>query len=172
MTAQAGADRRAVFERIMAAHERLVLATAYRLLGHREDAQDAAQEVFLRLYRNLHKLGVADPRAWLYRVTVNVCRDVQRRRVPQAELDPDYPAGNPSADAALSFEERKKLVTRGLEELPERQRAMVVLRDIEGLSTKEVARILGVAEVTVRSQISMARLRLKKFVDEFLRRRV
>jgi RNA polymerase sigma-70 factor, ECF subfamily len=154
------------FEGLVAAHERMVLRVAYRLLGRLEDAQDAAQEVFLRLFRNLDRIG-ADPKSWLYRVTVNVCNDQHRRRKlviemgsrPQSAADP-----GPDPEQALALDERKQLVMAGLEKLPERERVAVVLRDIEGLSTAEVAGILGVEEVTVRSQVSSARLKLAKYV--------
>jgi RNA polymerase sigma-70 factor, ECF subfamily len=154
------------FEGLVEAHQRMVLRVAYRLLGRLEDAQDAAQEVFLRLFRNLDRIG-ADPRSWLYRVTVNVCNDHHRRRKTLVELDSGMrPNADPAPDPerALQLEERKRLVTEGLQRLPERERAAVVLRDIEGLSTAQVAGILGVEEVTVRSQVSSARLKLAKYV--------
>jgi RNA polymerase sigma-70 factor, ECF subfamily len=160
------ADGEQTFEGLVATHERMVLRVAYRLLGRLEDAQDAAQEVFLRLFRNLDRIGV-DPKSWLYRVTVNVCNDHHRRRKVVAELDarPHSPADPaPDPERAMALEERKRLVTEGLETLPERERSAVVLRDIEGLSTAEVAGILGVEEVTVRSQVSSARLKLAKYV--------
>ncbi|MBI4470561.1 MAG: sigma-70 family RNA polymerase sigma factor [Acidobacteria bacterium] len=69
------------FDQLMVLHQRRVLNTAWRLLGQLEDAKDAAQEVFLRLYRFLPRLdGDRDLRPWLYRVTINVCRDAERRR--------------------------------------------------------------------------------------------
>jgi RNA polymerase sigma-70 factor, ECF subfamily len=154
------------FEGLVAAHQRMVLRVAYRLLGRLEDAQDAAQEVFLRLFRNLDRIG-ADPKSWLYRVTVNICNDHHRRRKMALELDSrTHSTADPAPDPerALALEERKRLVMEGLQTLPERERTAVVLRDIEGLSTAEVAGILGVEEVTVRSQVSSARLKLAKYV--------
>ncbi len=154
------------FEGLVAAHERMVLRVAYRLLGRLEDAQDAAQEVFLRLFRNRDRIG-ADPKSWLYRVTVNVCNDHHRRRKMVVELGSrTHFAADPAPDPerALALEERKRLVTEGLRTVPERERAAVVLRDIEGLSTAEVAGILGVEEATVRSQVFSARLKLAKYV--------
>jgi RNA polymerase sigma-70 factor (ECF subfamily) len=153
----------AMFERLVRLHQRMVLGTAYRLLGRMEDAQDAAQEVFLKLLQK-HKQIEGDPKPWLYRVTVNVCNDWYRRRTVVAEPDPD--AADPSTDAlsAITLEERKKLLKEGLKTLGERERAAVILRDIEGLSTAEVAKMLGVEEVTVRSQISVARVKLAKYV--------
>ena len=158
------AGARVRFERLMAAHQRRVFRTAYRLLGRCEDAQDATQEVFLRLLKNLDSVG-EDPSGWLYRVTVNVCNDFYRR-TPPLEISEEIRAGGVSAEEALTMDERKRLLMDGLQTLPERERAAVVLRDIEGLSTAEVARIMGVEEVTVRSQICVARVKLAKYVRE------
>lgn len=151
------------FERLMRVNERMVLGVAYRLLGRMEEAQDAAQEVFLRLFQKQGQIR-GDAKPWLYRVTVNVCNDWHRRRPPVAE--PDANAADPSADAltAITLAERKRLLAEGLKTLGERERAAIVLRDIEGLSTQEVAKILGIEEVTVRSQISVARVKLAKYV--------
>ena len=150
------------FDRIVAGHRPRVLRVAYRLLGRWEDAQDAAQEVFLRLLQHLDRID-GDPTGWLYRVTVNVCHDQHRHQRPAVELaeraDP-----SPGPEAALEQEERKRLLMLGLQSLTPRERAAVVLRDIEGLDTKTVADLLGVEEGTIRSQISMARVKLAKFV--------
>lgn len=159
---QEDADHRE-FNALMAAHQQMVLRTAFRLLGHLADAQDAAQEVFLRLFRNLASID-GDPKGWLYRVTVNVCNDHHRRRRPVFELDERSPDPAPGPERQVTLEQRKRLLMEGLDRLPRRERAAVVLRDIEGLTTAEVAAILGVEEVTVRSQISAARVRLAKFV--------
>jgi RNA polymerase sigma-70 factor (ECF subfamily) len=151
------------FDELIALHQQKVLRTAYRLLGRVEDAQDAAQEVFLRLLKNLHRIE-GDPQAWLYRVTVNICNDRYRRRPLVMELDTEFLDSAPNPERALEIEERKRLLMDGLQTLPERERAAVVLRDIEDLSTREVAAILSVEEVTVRSHISSARVKLAKYV--------
>jgi RNA polymerase sigma-70 factor, ECF subfamily len=153
----------AFFERLLRLHERMVVGVAYRLLGRMEDAQDAAQEVFLKLFQKQDTIE-GDPKPWLYRVTVNVCNDWYRKRILVAQ--PDEQAADPSRDAltSITLEERKRLLGEALKTLGERERTAVVLRDIEGLSTQEVAKILGVEEVTVRSQISVARVKLAKYV--------
>jgi RNA polymerase sigma-70 factor (ECF subfamily) len=169
----ARAGDRAAFDLLMRRHERLVLGTAYRLAGNLEDAQDASQEVFLRLYRNLAKLEAGNLAAWLYRVTVNVCHDARRRRPGTVPVD-DAPelaaAGDPqqSADQA----EQRALLLRSLRMLSEKERAALVLRDLEGLSTAEVAGVLGSSVGTVRSQISKARLKMRDFVERYSRRRL
>jgi len=151
------------FDELVAAHQQRVLRTAYRLLGRIEDAQDAAQEVFLRLMKNRHRIE-GDAQAWLYRVTVNVCNDHYRRRPMVMELDGNFADAAPDAERILVVEQRKRLLMEGIQTLPKGERAAVVLRDIEGLSTREVAAILNVEEVTIRSQISMARVKLAKYV--------
>jgi len=158
-----GTRNEPTFDEIVALHQQKVLRTAYRLLGRLEDAQDAAQEVFLRLLKNLHRIE-GDPQAWLYRVTVNICNDHYRRRPTVMDPPPDLADTAPDPERVLEEEQRKQLLMEGLLTLPERERAAVVLRDIEGLSTREVAAILGVEEVTVRSHISIARVRLAKYV--------
>ena len=147
----------------MADHERLVLGIAWRILGRIEDAQDAAQEVFLRLFKHLDELG-GDPKPWLYRVTVNICNDYYRRRPPLPEPYAGLADTAPDPPRILTQAERKRLLMEGLQTLGERERAVVILREVEGLSTSEVADIPGVEEVTVRSQISMAKVKLAKYV--------
>jgi RNA polymerase sigma-70 factor, ECF subfamily len=151
------------FDGLVALHQQKILRTAYRMLGRLEDAQDAAQEVFLRLWKNLDRIE-GDPQAWLYRVTVNICNDQFRRRTLTAEAAGEIRDPTPGPESALDLEDRKRLLMDGLQTLPERERAAVVLRDIEGLATREVAAILSVEEVTVRTQISMARVKLAKYV--------
>ena len=157
------------FEQILRRHERTVFRIAYRMLGNVADAQDAGQEVFLRLHKHLKSFD--DSRAvgpWLYRVTVNVCNDQLRTR-KRTTLLPDLVAPE-RTDEATDTAERRKIAAAALESLPEKERAAVVLRDIEGLSTSEVAEILGTSESTVRSQISTGRVKLTKFVEQVLRR--
>ncbi len=167
-------DGRATFESILRQYERLVFSTALRLLGEREDARDAAQEVFLRLYRNLNRLEAqASPASWLYRVTVNVCHDLRRRRpvmapVEELESSPD-PAPGPLESARA--EERRRALNRGLRFLSEREREAIVLRDLEGLSTEEVARAMGTSEATVRSQACQGRVKMRRFLERYLGRR-
>ncbi|MEI9813019.1 MAG: RNA polymerase sigma factor [Acidobacteriota bacterium] len=155
-------EARPSFDALMAEHRPRVLRTAYRLLGRMEDAQDVCQEVFLRLLKHLDGLD-APPQAWLYRVTVNLCHDQFRRAKPVVEVV-EYVDPAPGVDKVLEMSERKRLLAAGLGCLSERERTAIVLRDIEGLATREVAAILGVEEVTVRTQCASARAKLAKYV--------
>jgi RNA polymerase sigma-70 factor (ECF subfamily) len=166
----------AAFEQIVIHHERLVFLTALRLLGRTEDAQDAAQEVFLRLYKHLGRFDeIRGFRPWLYRITVNVCRDVyrQRQRAPATlSLDEAVQVAGLVRDpqAAATDAELRSVIAAGLETLTPKERAVLVLRDIQGLPTREVARALGTTQATVRSQAATARLKIRKFAERFGKR--
>jgi len=125
------------FDQVVRHREAQILRIAYRVLGNWADAEDVAQDVFLRLHR--HGLDFANEAAlgaWLYRVTVNLCVDRSRRARPT-------------------------------DQLPElKERAAVVLREIEGLSTTEVAEVLGSSEGTVRGQVSKAMARLRELLQK------
>ncbi|HKC24019.1 MAG TPA: sigma-70 family RNA polymerase sigma factor [Thermoanaerobaculia bacterium] len=162
----AGAVRRAQrgdeegFEELMSLTQRRVAAVAYRMLGTSDEARDAAQEVYLRVHRFLHRFRAdEDLNAWLYRLTVNVCHDMRRKRRPSVPLV-EAPAQTEDAERATLLWERAALLRRALRELPEKERRALVLRDLEGLDTAEVARILGSSAGTVRSQICSARRRV------------
>lgn len=157
----------AAFERIMMLYERRVLRVARRLLLDRELARDAAQEVFLRLHGKLGKFQEEKELApWLYRITVNICHDLRRRLKPDVALELAPAPRDMALDPERSMElvERQELVAAALRELSPREREAIVLRDMEGLPTAEVARILRSSEGTVRSQISTGRVKIKAFV--------
>lgn len=154
------------FGRVVREREALLLRIAWRILGNWSDAEDIVQEAFLRLHRHgLHFDHDAALAAWLYRVTVNLCVDRSRRVRPAEELQ-EMRAAGASAEAELIRDERKRMLMRALAELPAKARAAVVLREIEGLTTAEVAEILRSSEETVRSQISRSMARLRELLRE------
>jgi len=161
----------AAFEQILKLHERRVLMLSWRLLGNIEDAQDSTQEVFLRAFKYLHRVDTTRPiEAWLVRITVNVCRDFgrhrQRRQLLSTEFQsPGVTSVDPYADLATG--EQKKMLREAIASLPHKERTAFVLRDIEGLPTAEVAGILNSSETTVRSQISIARVKIRKAIERF-----
>jgi len=167
------------FREVIVQHQRQVLITALRLLGTLELAQDAAQEVFLRLHKYLHRYDNARKFSpWLYQVTVNVCRDLNRLRekhsvlsLDEIQQNGDFPelADSVDLESVMGQAEERRILAEALKTLPEKEREALVLRDIEGLPTKQVARILRTSEATVRSQVSGARVKIKKFAERFLR---
>lgn len=150
------------FDRIVFERESRILATAYRILGNWADAEDITQEVFLRLHRRgVSFPGDAECGAWLYRVAVNLCLDRSRSTRSSQEL-PDLPSADPSAEAEAIREQEKRRLMAALSELPPRERAALVLREIEGLTTAEVAAVMDSAEATIRSQVAKGMVRLRE----------
>lgn len=170
----------AAFEQIVIRYQRKVLATAWRMLGNQDDARDAAQEVFMRAFKYLGSFKADQEFAgWLHRITVNVCHDAGRKRNQTAftsfedERDQgsfDHTASDENLEAAAIRSEQRAMVADALSTLTRKERAALVLRDLEGLPTEEVARILGTSEATVRSQVSAARAKIKQFHERLLRR--
>lgn len=164
----------AAFEQLIVRYEARVMAVASRILGTRDDARDVAQEVFLRAYKYLHRLDLQKPvEPWLIRITINVCRDTARQRSRRSHTFPAVDAPEvidraPDPHAGLVHKQERLLLQRALDVLPEKERLAIVLRDVEGLSTAEVADILHSSETTVRSQISRGRIRLKTAIDRLM----
>jgi RNA polymerase sigma-70 factor (ECF subfamily) len=153
------------FERLVDLKRRLVLRAAFRILGNLDDAHDVAQTVFLTLWRSLDRYDHSRRfDTWLYRVTVNAAIDMARKAGPRGVL---YPlpdeardglfATGPEVERKLNRAELQKVFLRLSAGLPERQRAAFVLRELQGLSTAEVAEVLGVTESTVRNHLLQAR---------------
>lgn len=167
------------FELLIDGHQRKVLSTAFRLLGNREDAQDAAQEVFLRVHKYLSGFrSDQDFAAWLYRIIVNVCRDHirQRGRHQFASFESESKARTLEAlasgedvEANAIKSQQRALIAEALDTLSTKERSALVLRDFEGLSTEEVARVLGSSQTTVRTQICSARAKIKQYRDRVLK---
>jgi RNA polymerase sigma-70 factor, ECF subfamily len=164
-------DARA-FEILVRRHERRVLGLLVRMLGNREDAQDAAQETFLNLHRHGHRFRRESRfSTFVYRVAVNAAlnrrRTLGRRRAHMERLTEHQAAGHdvPSTprgpEDAASGEEVRDRVSQGILTLTPALRAPLVLYDIEGLAYGEIARVLGLAEGTVKSRIHRARRALR-----------
>lgn len=180
---RAAAGDTTAFEQIMIHSQQRVMAMTWRMLGNEADARDASQEVFLRVYRYLGRFKQdQDFFAWLYRITVNVCRDIEKKRQQHSDRFMSLAAGadegafavpaeQEDAEEALMHTQHRELITRAIATLPDKERASILLRDVEGLSTDEVSRILKSSSTTVRSQISSARKKIKIYCELYLRRK-
>lgn len=166
--AAAGGDRRA-FEDLVLRKREQVVRTAFQVVGDLEDAKDVAQIVFLRLFKVLRRF---DPGrrfdTWLYRITVNASIDQLRSRGPKGFLQPltaevaatrSAPSDGPERALDLAVLQRAFLHLAA--RLAPKQRAVFVLREIEGLGTSEIARAMGVRESTVRNHLLQARRMLR-----------
>ena len=164
----------AAFEELMALTDLRVLGVAWRILGDRDLARDAAQEVYLRIHRSIGSYRAGESfRAWMHRITVNACFDLARKRGPfmddVADLEGPHAHAGDHAEEALLLDQRRALLRRALQSLSPAERAALVLRDIEGLSTEEAAAALGVKPATLRSQISAARAKVQTLCARWLR---
>jgi len=160
----------AAFEALVRRHEVMVLRTARALVGSRSDAEDVAQEAFLRFYRHLGKVDTGrDPAGWLYRLTVNCSWDLLGRRRRETLIRETVPAKiqpppQLARDAAESSEVRE-ILSRSLQILPPRARAVFVLCEIEGLEVARAARVLRITRITVRRHLSRARDSLRQHLQ-------
>jgi len=171
--AAAGDD--AAFEQLMIHSQQRVMAMSWRMLGNEADARDATQEVFLRIYKYLRRYDQnQDFFAWVYRITVNVCRDILRKRrqhdarmvpidAPDDERVREIPAANDDVELSLLSKQQREMITQAIATLPHKERASILLRDVEGFSTEAVAQILHSSATTVRSQISSARKKIRNY---------
>ena len=161
----------AAFEALVRAHEATVYHLALRQLGSREDAEDAAQEVFLKAYTSLKSFrGESRLSVWLYRITNNVCVDMLRRRRETVSLSIEDEDGEPMemeiADARFdpaALAERKDLreqVGEALRQLPPDAREILLLRELGGQRYDEIAETLSLDIGTVKSRIFRARKKL------------
>lgn len=171
--AAAGGDRRA-FEELVTRKRERVVRTAYQITGNLEDARDVAQIVFSRLWQALGRFDVRRRfDTWLYRITVNASIDLLREgsgRAAAAAPRPEEPTREPAdpsmpADRAYLLGELRRVFQRHAARLAPRQRAAFVLREIEGLDTDEVARVLEVTPSTVRNHVLQARRILREGIE-------
>jgi RNA polymerase sigma-70 factor (ECF subfamily) len=156
------------FDVLVGRHSRAIYNLCYRFLGTHEDASDAAQEVFLRAFRALPRFkGDSSVGTWLYRIGVNLCLNRRASRPPVTEPldDRDLHASSaPDAMTRLLDEERDRRVRSAIAQLPERQRAALILRVYHELSHQEIADVLGSSEGAVKANFFHALRNLRKLL--------
>jgi len=166
------------FEALVRKYQGWVFTLAYRMLGDRADAEEMAQEIFLKAYRALPRFERKSKfSTWLYSIATNHCLnqlESRRRRPRFQEIGGSERAqGNPSPlveaivdptpgpEQALEQDDMRRLVQRHLFDLTPEHRTVLVLRDIQGLAYGEIGELLGLAPGTVRSRLHRARMELK-----------
>ena len=167
----------ASFEPLVERYRERVWRLAFQILRNREDAWECAQEAFVRAYQSLSAFrGQSAFYTWLFRITVNVATDRQRARGAQARAfgaervseeewrrtTPD-PGARP--DQAMVQSEQRTRIREALDALPPKARTIIMLSDVEGLSYREIAEVLGCPIGTVMSRLHNARKRLKALVE-------
>src|SRR3972149_11427248 len=162
----------AAWEQVVQRFRRRVFHIAYKFTGKHDEAEDLSQEVFLKVFRSLDKFHRdADFATWLSSVARNYCIDHYRARKREREVLVEdvlafdlaiSPSGNPYR--ALEDQDRRSLLRVGLEQLPDKLREGVVLRDLRGLSYQEMAVRLSLPEGTVKSRINRGREELSRLL--------
>jgi RNA polymerase sigma-70 factor (ECF subfamily) len=173
-----GGDK-AAFDGLVLRHQHTLFNLCYRFLGDYQEANDSAQEAFIKVYRSLKRFRFESAfSTWLHRIAVNTCRnrlksgEYRRKRETVSLDDPASPdhrspgmrirdeSGSPAM--ALENKERMRLIQEAINALPPEQKEVVALRDIEGFSYEEIVEITGVNPGTVKSRLARARLELRK----------
>lgn len=162
------------FNTLVRHYEGRVYSLCYRMLGDPDSAADATQDAFLSAYRNIRSFRGGSFRSWMLRIATNTCYDAlrARKRRPTISLDIDVEEDSDQsplqiaddAEAPDDVAVRRELageIQRGLRMLPEDQRAVLILSDIEGLAYEEIAQITGANLGTVKSRLSRGRARLR-----------
>jgi RNA polymerase sigma-70 factor (ECF subfamily) len=155
-------------ERFVNEHMRRIFRQIFRLVGNVQDAQDLTQEAFIKALQRQDQLKDDDKAAhWLSRIATNTALDFLRRhkRVSFCEIGEAPERHMETPEASAIRQERRNWLAEGLERLTPRERAALVLRDMEDMPAEEVARRLDCSKATVRSHIANARIKLKKFAE-------
>ena len=155
-----------------------VIQVAFGYLHDRDEARDAAQEVFLKAYRALRRFNQTSTFwTWVYRITCNLCKDRLRHRArrPETSLEeltpngyePSIPGDQPDPRAMAAEEELQRLVRESLETLPEKHRRVLILREFAELSYQEIADAVGCQDRTVMSRLFHARRKLAVALEPY-----
>lgn len=151
------------FETLVIKYERRVLNTAFRYLGESTAAEDAAQEIFLKVWRNAKRFrGKSSFSTWLYRIVVNHCLNAKAKRRKTLPLNEAVGEKGPNVEERYEKERTARAVREAVDGLPGRQRMALVLSKFEGRSYKEIAEIMSVSLSSVESLIFRAKRHLRK----------
>lgn len=161
------------FEALVIAYQHRVFGVALRMLRNRAEAEEVAQEVFLRVHRAIGDFrGEAKLSTWLYAIASRLCLNRlasgERRMARAGEESLERLRADADPAAHVERGELEAALQRAIDELPEERRIVVVLRDMEGLAYEEIAAALELPLNTVRSRLHRARLDLKEKLERFL----
>jgi RNA polymerase sigma-70 factor (ECF subfamily) len=165
------------FNQLVLRWERPIYALAYRVIGREEDARDVAQDAFLRAFRSLHGFkGQAKFSSWLYRITLNLCRDWMRRqrRAPFAQAPEgidliELATESTPAESIEDLVSRKELgraVATAMSMLPEEQRTAIILKEYHGLTFQEIADLQGCPLSTVKTRLYQGLTVLRRQLEQ------
>ena len=173
-----GGDK-AAFDELVLKHQHKLYNLCYRFLGDYQEANDSAQETFIKVYRSLKKFRLESAfSTWLYRIAVNTCKNKlksaeyrQKKKMVSLDNPVSLDCGGPAIEIqdethspAMELEKKEKmrLIQEAINALPPGQKEVVTLRDIEGFSYEEIVQITGLNLGTVKSRLARARLELRR----------
>ncbi len=179
---QAQQGQAGAFDQLVRCHQQEVFAVALRMLGDRDEAEDIAQDVFVRAYRAIGAFrGEAKLSTWLVSITMNLCRNrrrwwARRKRLIVASLDDpveteegslgqEVADPSPGTAQVAVGREQQQFLMEALQALDEASRAVIVLRDVQGYAYEEIARMMSCQVGTVKSRLNRARLKLRALLD-------
>jgi RNA polymerase sigma-70 factor, ECF subfamily len=172
---QAGDER--AFEVLVAEYERPIVRFLYRYLGNWEEAKEVCQDVFVKIFRGINSFqNQCSLKTWIYRITLNTVLNEKRRwyqRLKDRFMGLDgvmYTRADslPDPQLSLTINERTRKIHLALRKLRSDHRAILVLRDLEGLSYQEIAAALGLALGTVKSRLARARQEMKDAIQDVI----
>jgi RNA polymerase sigma-70 factor (ECF subfamily) len=158
----------AAFQLIVSQNQAFLYSVAYRFLGNPQDAEDAVQEAFIKLWKNLpkyrHEIKMT---TWLFRIVVNLCLDVlksvhHKQQKNYIDLKDHISAQSQAADAELQAHELHKIIQEAASKLTPKQKAVFILRDLEELPVEEVCDILSMSAGRVKSNLYYARQQMSE----------
>lgn len=167
------------FEEIVDLYQKLIYNISFKMLGNTDDAMEASQEVFMRIYRSIKKFKFDSKfSTWIYRITTNLCLDIIRKnkvsivsidknvQTNDGEMIREFPDDVHSVEDTVLRSEKIEIVRKTILLLKPEYRTVVILRDIQGLSYTEISELLEVPEGTVKSRINRGRNELKNILEE------
>lgn len=159
------------FKELYDLYKNRIFSTAMRMLGNRQDAEDAAQEVFVLIFRNIKNCreDAAFP-AWVYRIAMNTCINhlKKRKRFKSEELSDSSPAEPLNESTGNSPAALQSFIEQEITRLPEKSRTVFILHEIEGFKHEEIAGIMGISPGTSKSQLFFAKSSLRKKLKPFV----
>jgi len=159
------------FQILIKRHESMALNIAYRFIGNTHDAQDIAQEAFLRLFKNAqYYTPTAKVKTWFFRIIANLCIDFLRKKKPlyYSELF-DVPSEAAAPDIEAENAERQRIVQGAIQALPPNQRLALIFHHYEGFKYKEIAEMMGCSVKAVESLLVRANQNLRERLSKYIK---
>ena len=169
------------FERLLLKYQDKVFNFCYRFLGNEADASDCTQEIFIRVYQNLHSFRFESKfSTWLYRITLNTCKNMKSSKTYRVQEEAarfennfptsnfQLPTSNGNPEEIMQTTELNSLLQLAIDTLKGKQKTVLILRDLDGQSYEEIASITGLKLGTVRSTLNRARLKVAGIISKKL----